>query len=66
MADISLELLQQDWQRAVREHDALVRDARRRGATLNEAHKISKGHLLRVDAAYSRFKLAESKNVAVR
>jgi hypothetical protein len=64
MADTRLDLLQQDWQRAVREHEALIRDARQRGATLREAHKISNGHLLRVDAAYSRFKLAESKELA--
>ena len=61
MADISLDLLEQDWQRAVREHDALIRDARRHGATLREAQKISNRYLLRVDLAYSRFKLAQSK-----
>jgi hypothetical protein len=61
MADMNVQILQQDWQRAVREHEQVTRDARRRGISPREFQKIGKAYLLRIDIAYSRLKMAETK-----
>jgi hypothetical protein len=61
MADMNVQTLQQDWQRAVREHEQVARDARRRGLSSQEFQKIGRAYLLRVDIAYSRLKMAETK-----
>jgi hypothetical protein len=61
MADMNVQMLQQDWQRAVREHEQVARDARRRGLSPQEFQKIGRAYLLRVDIAYSRLKMAETK-----
>jgi hypothetical protein len=61
MADMNVQILQQDWQRAVREHEQVARDARRRGLNPQEFQKIGRAYLLRVDIAYSRLKVAETK-----
>jgi hypothetical protein len=61
MADMNVQTLQQDWQRAVREHEHVARDARRRGLSPQEFQKIGRAYLLRVDIAYSRLKMAETK-----
>jgi len=60
MADMNVHTLQEDWQRAVREHEQIARDARQRGLSSQEFQKIGKAYLLRVDAAYSRLKMAEA------
>jgi hypothetical protein len=60
MADTNVQMLQEDWQRTVREHEQVARDARRRGLSTQEFQKIAKAYLLRVDAAYSRLKMAEA------
>jgi hypothetical protein len=64
MADMNVQILQQDWQRAVREHEQVARDARRRGISSQEFQKIGRAYLLRVDIAYSRLKMAETKHKA--
>ena len=61
MTDISVQMLQEDWQRAVREHEQVVRDARRRGLSPQEFQKIGRAYLQRIDAAYARLKMAELK-----
>jgi hypothetical protein len=58
MADIKV--LQDDWQRAVREHEQVARAARQRGLTPQEFQKIGRAYLLRIDVAYSRLKMAEA------
>jgi hypothetical protein len=60
MADMNVQMLQEDWQRAVREHEQIARDARRRGLSSQEFQHIGRAYLLRVDAAYSRLKMAEA------
>jgi hypothetical protein len=60
MADENVQMLQEDWQRAVREHEQVARDARRRGISPQEFQKIGRAYLLRVDAAYTRLKMAEA------
>jgi hypothetical protein len=60
MADMNVQMLQEDWQRAVREHEQVAREARRRGLSTQEFHKIGRAYLLRVDVAYSRLKMAEA------
>lgn len=57
---MNVQMLQEDWQRAVREHEHVARDARRRGLSTQEFEKIGKAYLLRVDAAYSRLKMAQA------
>ena len=64
MADMNLQVLQEDWLRTVREHDDVARDARRRGLSPQEFQKIGRAYLLRVDAAYARLKMAEAKHNA--
>jgi len=54
-------MLQEDWQRAVREHEQVARDARRRGISPQEFQKIGRAYLQRIDAAYARLKMAEAK-----
>ena len=61
MTDISVQMLQEDWQRAVREHEQVARDARRRGLSPQEFQKIGRAYLQRIDAAYARLKMAELK-----
>ena len=61
MADVNVKMLQEDWQRAVREHEQVARDARRRGINPQEFQRIGKAYLMRVDAAYSRLKMAEAQ-----
>ena len=58
---MNVQTLQQDWQRAVREHEQVARDARRRGLNAQEFQKVGRAYLLRVDIAYSRLKVAETK-----
>jgi hypothetical protein len=60
MTDTNVQMLHDDWQRAVREHEQVARDARRRGLSTQEFQQIGKAYLLRVDAAYSRLKMAEA------
>ncbi len=60
MADKNVQMLLEDWQRAVREHEQIARDARRRGLSPQEFQKIGRAYLLRVDAAYARLKMAEA------
>jgi hypothetical protein len=60
MADKNVQMLQEDWQRAVREHEQIARDAKRRGLSPQEFQKIGRAYLLRVDAAYARLKMAEA------
>lgn len=60
MADENVQMLQEDWQRAVREHEQVARDAKRRGLSPQEFQKIGRAYLLRVDAAYTRLKMAEA------
>jgi hypothetical protein len=60
MADKNVQMLLEDWQRAVREHEQIARDARRRGISPQEFQKIGRAYLLRVDAAYTRLKMAEA------
>lgn len=57
---MNVQMLQEDWQRAVREHEQVARDARRRGLSTQEFQKIGNAYLLRVDAAYSRLKMVEA------
>ena len=61
MRDINTHMLQEDWQRAVREHDQVARDARRRGLSPQEFQKIGRAYLQRIDAAYARLKMAEAQ-----
>lgn len=60
MADINVQMLQEDWQRAVREHEQIARDARRRGISPRDFQQIAKAYLMRIDVAYSRLKMAEA------
>jgi hypothetical protein len=60
MADINVQMLQEEWQRAVREHEQIARDARRRGLSPQEFQQIGKAYLMRIDTAYSRLKMAEA------
>ena len=61
MTDVNVHMLQEDWQRAVREHEQVARDARRRGISSQEFQKIGRAYLQRIDAAYARLKMAEAK-----
>jgi len=54
-------MLQEDWQLAVREHEQVTRDARRVGLSPQEFQKIGRAYLQRIDAAYTRLKMAEGK-----
>jgi hypothetical protein len=66
MADINVQMLQEDWQRAVREHEQVARDARRCGLSTQEFQKIGTAYLVRVDAAYARLKMAEAQHTIGR
>ena len=61
MTDISVHILQEDWQRTVREHEQVARDARLRGLSPQEFQKISRAYLQRIDTAYARLKMAEAQ-----
>ncbi len=61
---MNVQILQEDWQRAVREHAQVARDARRRGLSPQEFQKVGRAYLLRVDVAYSRLKMAEVQHKA--
>jgi len=61
MTDVNVHILQEDWQRAVREHEQVARAARRRGISSQEFQKIGRAYLQRIDAAYARLKMAEAK-----
>ncbi len=61
MTDVNVQMLQADWQRAVREHEQVARDARRRGLSPQEFQKIGRAYLQRIDTAYARLKIAEAK-----
>jgi hypothetical protein len=60
MHSSDLEACELEWQRAVREHESMAREARRAGLSPKELDKISQPYLLRVDVAYARLKLAEA------
>jgi hypothetical protein len=60
MADSNVQTLQENWQQAVRDHEQVTREARRRGLSAQEFQKIARAYLLRVDSAYSRLKMAEA------
>jgi hypothetical protein len=60
MTDSNVQMLQESWQQAVRDHEQVTREARRRGLSAQEFQKIGRAYLLRVDAAYSRLKMAEA------
>jgi hypothetical protein len=60
MTDSDVQTLQENWQQAVRDHEQVAREARRRGLSAQEFQKIGRAYLLRVDAAYSRLKMAEA------
>jgi hypothetical protein len=60
MADMTVQMLQENWQQAVRDHEQVAREARRHGLSAQEFQKIGRAYLLRVDAAYSRLKMAEA------
>ena len=62
MTDVNVHMLQEDWQRAVREHEQVARDARLRGLSPQEFQKISRAYLQRIDTAYARLKMAEAQS----
>jgi hypothetical protein len=59
MEGANIQNLYNDWQSAVRAHDALVRDGRMRGLTMAEIDEIGCAYMLRIDAAFARLKQAE-------
>ena len=58
--EITIQTLRDDWQRAVREHEQVARDARQRGLSPQEFNRIARAYLMRIDVAYSRLKFAEA------
>jgi hypothetical protein len=60
MTGSNVKTLQENWHQAVRDHEQVAREARRRGLSQQEFQEIGKAYLLRVDAAYSRLKTAEA------
>ena len=59
-------LLQETWQRAVRDHATFIRDARAAKLPTNEIHKRGRIHLLRIDAAFSQLRAAEEYSRGLR
>lgn len=51
--------LQEQWQRAVRDHAQFLRDARSQKLSPQEIHKRGRVHLLRIDVTFSKLKAAE-------
>jgi 2-iminoacetate synthase ThiH len=60
MTDSDVQMLQENWHQAVRDHEQVAREARRHGLSAQEFHKIGRAYIMRVDAAYSRLKMAEA------
>jgi hypothetical protein len=54
--------LQEQWQRAVRDHAAFLRDARAEKLRPEEIHKRGRIYLLRIDATFSQLKAAEESS----
>ncbi|MBV9156712.1 MAG: hypothetical protein JO097_10660 [Acidobacteriaceae bacterium] len=61
MDETRVDALYREWQRSVREHACMVRDARMSGLTADELNALSEAYVLRIDTAYVRFLRAEQR-----
>lgn len=64
MESTNIQDLYDEWQRAVRAHAGLVRDARLSHLTPDEIYELSHSYLLRIDTTFARLKQAEARQVS--
>lgn len=61
MTHANLNVLHEEWQKAVRAHETFVRNGRSNGLTFVELDELARLYLFRVDSAYERFRRAEAE-----
>lgn len=64
MEKANIQTLHDEWQTAVRAHEAMIRQGRMSGLSAKELDELGRGYLLRIDVAFVKLKHAEAEQQA--